>query len=166
MPNVVRLGALRLVSSGESPEELSHSRRTLPRESDLPSLAAAVHAFEGGTVSSAQLQLLMTSATALGGSRPKVTWLGRDNDLWAAKLPKRFGDSLPNRSEALAMSLAAMAGIDFVTVTLRHSPSGPFLIAPRFDRASDGKRKPVLSDRKSTRLNSSHIQKSRMPSSA
>ncbi len=147
VPNVARLGALRLVSPEESPEELPDARRTLPRESDLPSLAAVVHALEVGTVSSAQLQLLMTSATALCGSRPKVTWLGKDNALWVAKLPKRFGDSLPNRSEALAMSLAETAGIDCVTVTLRHSPSGPFLIAPRFDRASDGKRKPVLSAR-------------------
>ncbi|MGC4397627.1 HipA domain-containing protein [Hydrogenophaga sp. T2] len=147
VPNVARLGALRLVSPEESPDELPHARRTLPRESDLPSLAAAVYALEGGAVSSAQLQLLVTSATALGGSRPKVTWLGKDNTLWVAKLPKSFGDSLSNRSEALAMSLAEMAGIDCVAVTLRHSPSGPFLIAPRFDREGEGKRKHVLSAR-------------------
>ncbi|MBL0943551.1 MAG: HipA domain-containing protein [Hydrogenophaga sp.] len=147
VPNVARLGALRLVSPEESPVELPHARRTLPRESDLPSLAAAVYALEGGAVSSAQLQLLVTSATALGGSRPKVTWLGKDNALWVAKLPKSFGDSLSNRSEALAMSLAEMAGIDCVAVTLRHSPSGPFLIAPRFDREGEGKRKHVLSAR-------------------
>jgi serine/threonine-protein kinase HipA len=145
VPNVARLGALRLVSPEESPDELPHARRALPRESDFPSLALAVRAFVGGSASSAQLQLLMANATALGGSRPKVTWLGMDNAPWVAKLPKRFGDFLSNRSEALAMSLAVMVGIDCVDGKLLQSPSGPLLIAPRFDRASDGKCKPVLS---------------------
>jgi serine/threonine-protein kinase HipA len=147
VPNVARLGALRLVSPGESPDELPQVRRALPRESDFPSLALAVRAFVGGNASSAQLQLLMANAIALGGSRPKVTWLGMDNAPWVAKLPERFGDFLSNRAEVLAMSLAVMVGIDCVDAKLLQSPSGPLLIAPRFDRASDGKCKPVLSAR-------------------
>jgi len=147
VPNLARLGALRLVSPDESPDELPHARGALPRESDFPSLALAVRAFVGGNASSAQLQLLMVNATALGGSRPKVTWLGMDNAPWVAKLPERFGDFLSNRSEALAMSLAVMVGIDCVDAKLLQSQSGSLLIAPRFDRASDGKCKPVLSAR-------------------
>jgi len=147
VPDAARLGALRIAPAGQPPDDPPLARFILPCETDLPSAAQGVIALERGTANMAQLQQLMASATALGGSRPKVTWVGKDSALWIAKLPSAPDGSLPNRAEALGMLLAKMAGINAIDAKLLHSASGPFLVAPRLDRDGDGKRRPYLSAR-------------------
>ena len=55
------------------------------------------------------------------------------------------------------------SGRPLVTLRVPHVTSLPYLLSPSLSNLGEAY---VEGDRKSTRLNSSHIQKSRMPSSA
>ena len=85
-----------------------------------------------------------------------------------AVLVLTLGLALPSVAETLAVSeLARRTHIHSLAVD-RQDPSY-LLIATHhglFRASSDGTAQRISEDRKSTRLNSSHIQKSRMPSSA
>ena len=88
----------------------------------------------------------MLFPTTIAGSLPKPEWLAEPNTLWAPW--KSTGSELARAKRdatMLAVKLQEDAGVDIVT---------------------EGEQARQHLDRKSTRLNSSHIQKSRMPSSA
>lgn len=142
-----RLGALRVHPSKELSTDTAAEKRLLPRRSDLDGIGAAVAAFERGQEDLRQLLLLLYCATALGGSRPKCSWIQEDGQLAIAKFPSVV-DAFPvNRAEVLAMHLAKAVGIEVVDVKLMHSINAPILLAPRFDRPSSGGRSPFLSAR-------------------
>ena len=71
-------------------------------------------------------------------------------------------------SDALRSDMPASVTQD-VTITVKHEPEVSEFLKADIDPSGKfwvAHGKPVEKDRKSTRLNSSHIQKSRMPSSA
>ena len=113
-------------------------------------------------------------ATTIAGSLPKPSWLAEPEKLWA---PWRLEGAalVEGKRDAVRLVLAMQekAGIDIVSdgeQTRKHFVNGYMeklegidfknLKTVRIRNRYDAR------DRKSTRLNSSHIQKSRMPSSA
>lgn len=142
-----RLGALRVHPSGAPSTDAEAEKLLLPRRSDLEAIGVAVAAFERGQEDLRQLLSLLYCATALGGFRPKCTYIQDDGQLGVAKFPSVFDASSVNRVEVLTMHLAKAAGIKVVDVSLMHPVSTPFVVAPRFDRSPNGERKALLSAR-------------------
>ena len=141
------LGALRVCPMGEAATDATAERKLLPVRCDLGAIAAAVVAFERGQEDLRQLLLLLYCATALGGSRPKCSWIQENGELAVAKFPSMHDHSAVNRVEVLAMHLAHAAGIVVVLVQLQHPVHEPFVLAARFDRTAEGRRRPFLSAR-------------------
>lgn len=141
-----RLGALRV--RPRSPEDAWVGQPIeLPTYVDLDAMQEAVLAFELDKADPHQRQLLAHSATALGGWQPKVSFLMEGGMLGVAKFA-RATDRYPMvQAEMLASQLAKAAGIWVVDVQLKRLRHGPALIAHRFDREANGRRKPYLSAR-------------------
>jgi serine/threonine-protein kinase HipA len=132
---------------GDAPTDVTAERKLLPGHCDLGAIAAAVAAFERGQEDLRQLLLLLYCATALGGSRPKCSWIQENGELAVAKFPSMHDHPAVNRVEVLAMRLAHAAGIVVVKVQLQHPVHAPFMLAPRLDRGAHGGRRPLLSAR-------------------
>jgi serine/threonine-protein kinase HipA len=141
------LGALRIRPMGEAPSDAAAERKLLPRRCDLGAIAAAIAAFERGQEDLRQLLLLLYCATALGGARPKCSWIQENGELAVAKFPSMHDHPAVNRVEVLAMHMAHAAGIVVVPVQLQHPVHEPFVLAARFDRNVKGGRRPFLSAR-------------------
>lgn len=141
-----RLGALRLLPRDTPALELGHPI-DLPTYVDLDAMHEMVQAFDLGIADQRQRRLLFHSATALGGSHPKVSFLTEDGMLTVAKF-SRVSDEFPVvRAEMLASQLAKRAGIRVADMQLKRLRRGPALIVPRFDRDASGLRQPYLSAR-------------------
>lgn len=138
---------MRLHPIGESVTDTEAGKRRLPVYTDLVGLSRAVAAFESREESLGQLLQLLFSATALGGSRPKCTWMQQDGQLAVARFPSIHDPMDLNRAEVLTARLAKAVGIDVVDVRLAHPVFDPFALSPRFDRGPGGGRKLFLSAR-------------------
>lgn len=141
-----RLGALR-VRPRDTDLVVSGDRMDLPTHVDLDPMFAATAAFEQGHANQRQLQLMFSSATALGGSRPKISFLQEDKTLAVAKFPSVFDEHCAVKAEMLAFLLAKAAGVQVAEMRLRDLREGSVLIVQRFDRGEGGGRKPYLSAR-------------------
>ena len=90
------------------------------------------------------LQLLLAPGSSLGGARPKASIKDRDGHLAIAKFPRDDDELDTIRWEALALTLAAIAGIEVPEWRLETVGKKVILISRRFDR-KEGKRLPFLS---------------------
>lgn len=141
-----RLGALRV--RPRSPEDAWVGQPIeLPTYVDLDTMQEAVMAFELDKANLRQRRLLARSATALGGRQPKVSFLMEGGMLGVAKFARATDRYPVVQAEMLASQLAKAAGIRVVDVQLKRLRHGPALIAQRFDREANGRRKPYLSAR-------------------
>ena len=149
--DLCRLGALRIRPRNRT-LTVSGRRFDLPFTADLDTMAGATAAFERGEADERQSRLLLSSATALGGSRPKVCFVqdAQKQDggtLAVARLPS-VADRFPvARAEMLLGQLAREAGIRVVDMALKNLCSATVLVTQRLDRDADGGRKPYLSAR-------------------
>lgn len=149
--DLCRLGALRIRPRNRT-LTVSGRRFDLPFAADLDTMAEAVAAFERGEADERQIRLLLSSATALGGSRPKVCFVQNaqkqnGGTLAVARLPS-VADHFPvAKAEMLLGQLAREAGIRVVDMALKNLCSATVLITQRLDRDADGGRKPYLSAR-------------------
>lgn len=141
-----RLGALRIrprhagwASSGKLID--------LPTHVDLAPMLDAAAAFERGHADPHQLKLLLSSATALGGSRPKICFVREDQTLAVARFPGVFDEYPVTRVEVLGSLLAQAAGIQVAQAKLQHPIFLPVVIVQRFDRGEEGGRLAYLSAR-------------------
>jgi serine/threonine-protein kinase HipA len=97
---------------------------------------------DGG--SDEDLKLLLAPGSSLGGSRPKASVFDRDGSLAIAKFPQH-GDLIPvNRWEAVALTLAAKAGISTPQWRIEDVAKRAVLLLRRFDRVGP-QRIPFLS---------------------
>lgn len=141
-----RFGALRIRprhpgwTSSENPIDL-------PTHVDLAPMLEAIAAFERGHADQRQLKLLLSSATALGGSRPKICFLQEDQTLAVARFPSVFDEYPVTRAEVLGSMLAKAAGIHVAEVKLKQPVHLPVAIVQRFDRGEEGGRLAYLSAR-------------------
>ena len=161
-----RQGALRFARQEGGPFLAKYEAARIPPLIDLPRLLSAAEHVVGDTDSDEDLRLLLAPGSSLGGARPKASVRDRDGHLAIAKFPHKDDEINIVLWEAVALTLAAKAGIPVPdwrlervvkksSGTIYHaSPAGvrfrdesnntPVLLLRRFDRLP-GQRIPFLS---------------------
>jgi serine/threonine-protein kinase HipA len=141
-----RIGALRLRDSKKKYlKTVESGKRTTPPVLELEKMLNASHAVERNKESAEDLKYLLGKATSLGGMRPKCSVLDEDGLLSLAKFPSISDERSVTRGEALALHLAAMAGIDTALARIVMVQGTPVLLVRRFDRAEGHTRIPYMS---------------------
>jgi serine/threonine-protein kinase HipA len=141
----VRAGALRFSESEGGPfVAAAGSGPRLPPLLELPRLLSAAERVVADEVDEDDLRLLLAPGSSLGGARPKASVVDRDGSLLIAKFPHRFDETDAVAWEAVALELAAGAGVS--VPEWRTFPVGgkSALLVRRFDRRDDA-RVPFLS---------------------
>jgi len=139
-----RQGALRFAESEGGPFLAQHGSRRIPPTVELPHLLSAADHVLSDTETDEDLRLLLAPGSSLGGARPKASVIDRDGHLTIAKFPKGDDEIDAVVWEALALTLAAKAGIVVPTWRLERVAGKSVLLLHRFDRAH-GNRIPFLS---------------------
>jgi len=138
-----RQGALRFAEPEGGPF-LAHAATTIPPLVELPRLLSAAEHVANDSDSDEDLRLLLAPGSSLGGARPKASVRDRDGRLAVAKFPRQGDEIDAVRWEALALTLAARAGIPVPIWRIEDVAGKAVLLLRRFDR-EDGVRLPFLS---------------------
>jgi serine/threonine-protein kinase HipA len=111
---------------------------------ELPELlSAAEHVMEDKDTEE-DLRILFAPGSSLGGARPKASVVERNGQLTIAKFPRRDDETNTVLWEAVALALAAKAGLAVPASRVETVAKKPVLLLRRFDR--EGKvRIPFLS---------------------
>jgi serine/threonine-protein kinase HipA len=96
-------------------------------------LSAAEHVLSDRD-SEEDLRLLLAPGSSLGGARPKASVRDRDGHLAIAKFPNKSDEVNAVVWEAVALTLAAKAGIAVPAWRLETAADKPVLLLRRFDR--------------------------------
>jgi len=139
-----RQGALRFARAEGGRFLAEHEAARIPPLIDLPQLLSATEHIVGDTDSDEDLRLLLAPGSSLGGARPKASVLDRDGHLAIAKFPHKDDEINTVLWEAVALRLAAKAGISVPDWRIEHVLNKPVLLLRRFDR-EQGQRIPFLS---------------------
>jgi serine/threonine-protein kinase HipA len=140
--DIARQGALRF-SETEGGPFVAASVQIPPLVRLSALLNASLHITADGG-SDEDLKLLLAPGSSLGGARPKASVLDKDGALSIAKFPQH-GDLIPTiQWEAVALTLAAKAGIPAPVWRMDQVADRHVLLLRRFDRAN-GRRIPFLS---------------------
>ncbi|HLH17820.1 MAG TPA: HipA domain-containing protein [Bryobacteraceae bacterium] len=139
-----RQGALRFAAVPGGPFLADGESSKIPPIVELPRLLAAAQHVAGDEASDEDLRLLLAPGSSLGGARPKASVRDRDGRLAIAKFPHQGDEWSTEVWEALALTLAARAGIDVPEWRLESVGGKPVLLLRRFDRQI-GARIPFLS---------------------
>jgi serine/threonine-protein kinase HipA len=139
-----RQGALRFAKSEGGPFVREGGQARIPPLIELPRLLAAAEHFEEDKETEEEIRLLLAPGSSLGGARPKASVRGTDGQLLIAKFPHKADETNAVLWEALALKLAAKAGINAASWRVEQVSKKPTLLLSRFDR--DGKQRlPFLS---------------------
>ena len=139
-----RQGALRFAESGAGPFLGADTKMSIPPLVELPRLLAASRHIEDDDETAEDLRLLLAPGSSLGGARPKASVRDRDGALAVAKFPQKTDQTRAVLWEAVALKLAAAAGIAVPAWRVEVVADRPVLLLRRFDR--DGaERIPFLS---------------------
>ena len=139
-----RQGALRFAEQEGGPFLAPQGPTKIPPLVDLPRLLSAAEHVAGDTDTDEDLRLLLAPGSSLGGARPKASVRDRDGHLAIAKFPSPGDEIKTVLWEAVALTLAAKAGIAVPTWRLETVGDKPVLLLRRFDRGDDT-RVPFLS---------------------
>jgi len=139
-----RMGALRFAKSEGGPFLAAYGPVKIPPLIELPRLLSAAERALTDTDTDQDLRLLLAPGSSLGGARPKASVRDRDGQLAIAKFPSRADDINTVLWEAVALTLAAKAGITIPEWRLETALDKPVLLLLRFDR-DGGIRLPFLS---------------------
>ncbi len=139
-----RLGALRFSRREEGPFLAEYEGACIPPLIDLPRLLSAAEHVAGDTDSDEDLRLLLAPGSSLGGTRPKASVRDRDGHLAIVKFPHKDDENNVVLWEAVALRLAAKAGIPIPDWRIEPVANKPVLLLRRFDRMQD-QRIPFLS---------------------
>lgn len=141
----IRQGALRFSLEEGGPFVARADEEEIPPVVELPTLLAAAQSILDDRETAAELNLLLGPGSSLGGARPKASVRDTDGSLKMAKFPATADKYDEVRWEAVALSLAAHAGIETPEWDLLDDINGkPVLLLDRFDRRDDARR-PFLS---------------------
>ena len=140
----LRQGAVRFALQEAGPFVAEAGGSRIPPLVQLPQLLASAGRVAEGHGADEDLRLLFAPGSSLGGARPKASVRHRDGRLMIAKFPHRSDEIDAVRWEAVALKLAARAGIEVPRWELVMAARKPVLLLDRFDRA-DGARMPFLS---------------------
>jgi serine/threonine-protein kinase HipA len=139
-----RQGALRFAEREGGPFLAGYGAVKIPPLIELPRLLSAAEHVQSDTDSDEDLRLLLAPGSSLGGARPKASVRDRDGNLAIAKFPNKGDEVNTVLWEALALTLAAKAGITVPVWRLESIGGKPVLLLLRFDRER-GMRIPFLS---------------------
>jgi serine/threonine-protein kinase HipA len=139
-----RQGALRFAGREGGPFLADQSPTKIPPLIELPRLLSAAEHVMADKDSDEDLRLLLAPGSSLGGARPKASVRDRDGTLAIAKFPSKGDEVNTVVWEAVALTLAAKAGIPAPAWRLEYIAGKPVLLSRRFDR-DEGARLPFLS---------------------
>jgi serine/threonine-protein kinase HipA len=139
-----RQGALRFAEREGGPFLAAHGAFKIPPLIELPRLLSAAEHVMNDTDTDEDLSLLLAPGSSLGGARPKASVRDRGGHLAIAKFPNRGDEVNTVLWEAVALTLAAKAGIPVPVWRLETVARKPVLLLRRFDRER-GMRLPFLS---------------------
>lgn len=139
-----RQGALRFAEREGGPFLAEHGPAKIPRLIELPRLLAATERVLSDSESDEDLLLLLAPGSSLGGARPKASVRDRDGHLAIAKFPNKGDEIKTVLWEAVALTLAAKAGVAVPAWRLETAGGKSVLLLRRFDRER-GMRLPFLS---------------------
>ncbi len=139
-----RQGALRFAEREGGPFLAEVGPAKIPPLIELPRLLSATEHVLTNTDSDDDLRLLLAPGSSLGGARPKASVRDRDGHLSIAKFPNKSDEVNTVLWEAVALTLAAKAGIAVPAWRLESVAGKPVLLLRRFDR-EQGMRVPFLS---------------------
>ncbi len=129
-----RQGALRFKESPEGPFLTTYPNRPIPPLIRIGKLLSASYRLLEDRESDEDLQLLLAPGSSLGGARPKASVRESDGALAIAKFPRKEDEMSTILWEALALNLAAKAGISTANWRLETVGRAPILLLRRFDR--------------------------------
>jgi serine/threonine-protein kinase HipA len=140
-----RQGALRFSRQADGPYLAEHGPTRIPPLIELPRLLSATEHLLDDTDSDEDLRLLLAPGSSLGGARPKALIRDQNTQLAIAKFPHKNDEINTVLWEALALTLAANAGIPVPSWRIETILKKPILLLHRFDRTSEGNRLPFIS---------------------
>jgi serine/threonine-protein kinase HipA len=129
-----RQGALRFSEREGGPFLADPGPTKIPPLIELPRLLSAAERVLSDTDSDEDLRLLLAPGSSLGGARPKASVRDRDGRLAIAKFPNKGDEVNTVLWEAVALTLAARAGIAVPVWRLETAAEKPVLLLRRFDR--------------------------------
>jgi serine/threonine-protein kinase HipA len=141
--DVSRLGALRFRLAGDQQFQ-AHTATGVPSLIELGRLLQVTERILRDEETDEDLQLIFAPGSSLGGARPKASVIDQHGRLAIAKFPKEADDYSVELWEAVALRLAARAGIRTPEHELIRVADKPVLLSRRFDREG-GARIPFLS---------------------
>lgn len=139
-----RQGALRFAAETGGPFLAPPRKDKIPPLVELPRLLSAVEHVLQDDESEDDLRLLLAPGSSLGGARPKASVRDRDGQLFIAKFPNKDDEIDAVAWEAVALTLAAKAGITVPAWRLETVAEQRVLLVRRFDRNGEA-RIPFLS---------------------
>jgi serine/threonine-protein kinase HipA len=139
-----RQGALRFKTDPDGPFLAPPDGARIPPLIELPRLLAATGRVLEEREDEDDLRLLLAPGSSLGGARPKASLRDKDGSLAVAKFPHKDDEWNTVAWEAVALSLAAKAGVSVPSTRLELIDGKPVLISRRFDR-HEATRVPFLS---------------------
>jgi len=139
-----RQGALRFAEASGGPFLATNGPLRIPPLIELPRLLTAAENVADDTDGDEDLRLLLAPGSSLGGARPKASVRDRGGELAIAKFPQKGDETNIVLWEALALTLAAKAGLPVPDWRVEHAGTKPVLLLRRFDRIG-ARRIPFLS---------------------
>jgi serine/threonine-protein kinase HipA len=129
-----RQGALRFAEKEGGPFLREEGGKRIPPLVELPELlSAAEHVVEDKDTEE-DLRLLIAPGSSLGGARPKASIIEKDGQLAIAKFPRHDDEIDTVVWEAIALALAAKAGISVPDSRIEIVADKPVILLRRFDR--------------------------------
>lgn len=133
--DIARQGALRLAEHEGGPFLAAGVQ--IPPLLQLPALLGAAMRMSADGGSDDDLRLLLAPGSSLGGARPKASVVDKDGQLAIAKFPQH-GDLIQvGLWEAVALTLAAQAGLPTPEWRIEKAADRDVLLLRRFDRRSE-----------------------------
>lgn len=139
-----REGALRFAEKEGGPFLREQGVKRIPPLVELPKLLSATEHVVEDKDTEEDLRLLIAPGSSLGGARPKASVMEKNGQLAIAKFPRRDDEFNAVVWEAVALALAAKAGIPVPESRLETVLKKPVILLRRFDRLGP-RRIPFLS---------------------
>jgi serine/threonine-protein kinase HipA len=131
--DISRLGALRFRGAGEQVFQ-SPASAGVPGLIELGRLLQVTERILRDEETDEDLKMIFAPGSSLGGARPKASVIDQHGRLAIAKFPKEADDYSIELWEAVALKLAASAGIRTPDNELIRVAGKPVLLSRRFDR--------------------------------
>ena len=132
--DMARLGALRFKKHSQGDFLAPSGNHSVPPVESLAKLLAIIQHYDAQRATAPELEWLLAPGASMGGARPKACLLDHDGHLLLAKFPRQHDRISVVLWEAVALSLAARAGIQVGEWRVERCGDTCILLLQRFDR--------------------------------